>query len=100
MDFQIGFGSMPNHNCWLRSLKHEYPDPAYDDSLVQRPSDPGTGAFSYSMGRQFVAVRDLQAGEELFINYGAILQTRRWGESWMASIHSDGGRLRSSGSDL
>ena len=86
MDFQIGFGSMPNHNCWLRSLKHKYPDPAYDDSLVQRPSDPGTGAFSYSMGRQFIAVRDLQAGEELFINYGYCRRGEGESHGWPAFI--------------
>lgn len=70
MDLQVGFGSLPNHHCILNSLSHRYPIPDYDDSLVKRGDDPGTGAFSYSMGREFFAQKALKAGDEIFLNYG------------------------------
>ena len=52
MDFQITFGSLPNHHCVLASVDHTWPNPPYDDTLVSR-NDPGAGAFSYHMGRMF-----------------------------------------------
>jgi hypothetical protein len=79
VDFQPGFGSLPNHHCLLASLGEaptsEYPP--YSDALLYLDDDttttymrrhgesPGTGAFSYSLGRDFYAKRDLQAGEEI-----------------------------------
>lgn len=71
VDFQIGFGFLPNHHCLLDSLHPEYPlsDP-YEDSLATRFESPGSGAFSYSKGRAFTSTRDVEAGEELFMNYG------------------------------
>jgi hypothetical protein len=47
LDYQIGFGSLPNHHCLLQSLDHRYPLIPYDDSLVD--GDPGAGAFSYNV---------------------------------------------------
>lgn len=82
MDFQVGFGSLPNHNCILRSLSHRYPEPGYDDSLVVRGQDPGTGAFSYSMGRDFYARKALTAGDEIFLNYGYCSRGERYGHDW------------------
>jgi hypothetical protein len=70
VDYQTGFGSLPNHHCLLDSLTTQYPDPAYDDTLVNRFKDPGAGAFSYNMGREFIVTRDVVAGDELFLNYG------------------------------
>lgn len=62
---------MPNHHCLLKSLKHRYPEKApYQDSLVNRYHDPGAGAFSYSRGREFTVLRDVDAGDELFLSYG------------------------------
>ena len=61
---------MPNHHCILNSLSHRYYKPDYDDSLVSRGKDPGTGAFSHSMGRDFYAAKELKAGDEIFLNYG------------------------------
>jgi hypothetical protein len=58
-------------HCMLDSLHSQYPKPPYDDSLVSRSQgDPGVGAFSYSMGREFAVTREMKAGEELFLNYG------------------------------
>lgn len=50
IDFQITFGSLPNHHCILSTVDYDWPSPAYDDSLVAR-TEPGAGAFSYHMGR-------------------------------------------------
>lgn len=68
MDYQFGFGSMPNHHCILNALSHRYPEPAYHDSMVPR-GDAGIGAFSYSMGRDFYVTKALKAGDEIFLNY-------------------------------
>ncbi len=42
----------------------------YDDTILNRFENPGAGAISYHMGRNFQATRDIQAGEELFDDYG------------------------------
>jgi hypothetical protein len=42
----------------------------YDDTILNRFSDPGAGAFSYYEGQKFLATREIRAGEELFTNYG------------------------------
>lgn len=70
MEFQITTGALPNHHCLLHSLSYRFPDPAYDDSLVDHGASPGTGAFSYNRGRDAFVNRDVKAGEELFLNYG------------------------------
>jgi hypothetical protein len=70
MDFQITTGALPNHHCLLHAIAFRFPDPAYDDSLVDHRTSPGTGAFSYNRGRDFYVKRKVQAGEELFLNYG------------------------------
>ena len=38
----------------------------YDDTILNRFKDPGSGAISYHSGRNFEASRDIEAGEELF----------------------------------
>jgi len=53
IDFQITFGSLPNHHCILESLDVAWPRPFYDDSLVAS-HEPGAGAFSYHLGRNFL----------------------------------------------
>ncbi|KAL7564582.1 hypothetical protein ACA910_017928 [Epithemia clementina (nom. ined.)] len=71
VDFQIGFGYLPNHHCELSSLNPGYPqDTPYEDSLANRFESPGAGAFSYNIGREFSSTRDVKAGEELFMSYG------------------------------
>ena len=82
MDYQFGFGSMPNHHCILDSLSFRYPQIAYDDSIVDRTKDPGTGAFSESMGRDFFPNKDLKAGDEIFLNYGYCERKKRRGHDW------------------
>lgn len=53
IDFQICFGSLPNHHCVLDAVDHEWPDPPYDDTMIE--DGPGLGAFSYYRGRNFFA---------------------------------------------
>ena len=68
VDFQITFGSLPNHHCLLGSIELRYPQ--YNDTLLDRFTSPGAGAISYAPGRDFFVDRDVVAGEELFLNYG------------------------------
>ncbi len=71
VDFQPGFGSLPNHHCLLQSLGQAPSEIApYNDGLLATDHDnsrtsPGLGAFSYHAGRDFYAKRDLKAGEEI-----------------------------------
>lgn len=69
-EFQITIGALPNHNCVLDAIAARFPEPAYDDSQTDHRASPGTGAYSYNRGRDFFVERDVQAGEELFLNYG------------------------------
>lgn len=70
LDYQIGFGCLPNHHCVLSTLDIMYPDPPYADGLVNRFQDPSAGAFSYHRGREFVVDQKLASGHEIFLNYG------------------------------
>ena len=70
MEFQITTGALPNHHCLLHSISYRFPDPAFDDSLVERGASPGTGAFSYNRVRVFFVSCHVEAGKELFLNYG------------------------------
>ena len=77
---------MPNHHCILNSLSHRYYKPDFDDSLVSRGKDPGAGAFSHSMGRDFYAMKELKAGDEIFLNYGYCKQEQRNNDDWTSFI--------------
>eukprot|EP00531_Pseudo-nitzschia_arenysensis_P009432 CAMPEP_0116142152 /NCGR_PEP_ID=MMETSP0329-20121206/14755_1 /TAXON_ID=697910 /ORGANISM="Pseudo-nitzschia arenysensis, Strain B593" /LENGTH=762 /DNA_ID=CAMNT_0003637367 /DNA_START=124 /DNA_END=2409 /DNA_ORIENTATION=- len=68
-DFQPGFGALPNHHCILQSLSFRMAEEPVVDGLVGYES-PGRGAFSYTLGRDFYATRNLAPGEEIFLNYG------------------------------
>jgi hypothetical protein len=94
VDFQPGFGSLPNHHCLLASLGQAPTSEhaPYSDALLylddnsttlamrSHGESPGTGAFSYSLGRDFYATRNLQAGEEIvsWINSEQGLQQWSW----------------------
>jgi hypothetical protein len=68
-DFQILFGALPNFHPYLINLENETPKYVYDDTLANRTTDPGAGAFSYHLGKDFLAGTDVHAGSELFLNY-------------------------------
>lgn len=70
VDYQIGFGCLPNHHCVLDYLSTKYPDPPYIDGMSNRFEKPNAGAFSYNRGREFIVSNNLTAGSEIFLNYG------------------------------
>ena len=63
-DYQPGFGALPNHHCILQSLSFRNAAEPVLDNLVAYES-PGRGAFSYTLGRDFFATRNLSPGEEI-----------------------------------
>ena len=67
MDFQLGFGCLPNHHCVLEELTTTYPTAPYDDALANRFRDPSAGSFSYNRGREFRVKHRMEAGSELFL---------------------------------
>ena len=64
-------GSLPNSHPCLDNFDAGNPATVpYDDSLLDRESDPGAGAYTYYMGRHSIAhKRDISAGEEMFLEY-------------------------------
>ena len=90
MDYQITFSSLPNHHCVLSAIDLRYPLAAlYQDNLLDRYTSPGAGAVSYAAGRDFFVSRAVQAGEELFLNYGYCQRNNDENteeESWKANI--------------
>lgn len=68
IDFQPTFGCLPNHHCRWSNLYHSYPDVPYQDSF--NTITTGRGAFSYHMGRDFRTGREMEAGSEIFLDYG------------------------------
>ena len=61
-------GSFSNFHTYLTNIA-----PAalrYKDDILDRNKDPGAGAFSYFIERNFTATRVIAAGEEIFVDYG------------------------------
>ena len=70
VEYQITMGALPNTHPFLNNFDVGYPSfVPYNDSLMDRSVDPGAGAFSYHMGRSTIAMRDMEAGEEIFLDY-------------------------------
>jgi len=63
-------GSLANYHPMLRNVISNVGSSDYDDSLMDRNTDVGAGAFSYHRSRNDTATRDISAGEELFHDYG------------------------------
>lgn len=87
-DLKMTFGELPNHHCVLQSLFVRNPEKGYNDKLVNRTIDPGVGAFSYHIGREIFVKRDVQAGEEIFLNYGHCNGWREGSPDWTKNILS------------
>ena len=64
----VTLGSLPNSHLYLRNIQVN--DMKYDDTVADRLKDPEAGAFSYYETFSFGATRDIEAGEEVFANYG------------------------------
>ncbi len=69
VDLQLGLGCFPNSHSLLHNLGFQYDDILWTSGGDRRRTS-GAGAYSYHRGRAFVAIRDIQEGEELFLNYG------------------------------
>lgn len=74
-DYQLTFGTFPNHHCVLDNLDYRYPDIPYNDEVIPEHS-PGRGATSYHMGRDFYSELDIPAGSEIYLNYGQCSQEK------------------------
>lgn len=70
IDLQLGLGAFPNSHSFLYNLAFQISSSPYDDEGHDTSKHPGSGAFSYHKGRTFTASRDINAGEELFLDYG------------------------------
>lgn len=89
LDLKMSFGQLPNHHCILHSLDLRNPRKGYNDALVNRTIDPGAGSFSYHIGREFSVHRDVQAGEELFLNYGHCEEWKEGDLEWAKYVLID-----------
>ena len=72
----VTLGSMANYHSYLKSIR-PYGITDYDDGILNRHKDPGAGAFSYHKAHDFVATRDIAAGEEVYADYGSDWFTQR-----------------------
>lgn len=81
-DLLVGLGSYPNHHCILGSLNYRYADTPYDDAMVDRFQDPGTGAFTYNNGKKPHVYRNVTAGHEIFLDYGYCSRDNDHGVEW------------------
>lgn len=65
----VTFGSLCNYHTYLKNVKPLTSE--YDDSITSRGSgSPGMGAYSYQSGYLFHSNRLIEAGEEIFCDYG------------------------------
>jgi hypothetical protein len=69
-DFGVTFASLPNYHTYLMNFVAHPDDPPYDDTFVTTTGNPGRGAFSYHNGRSGVATKNIDAGDEIFLDYG------------------------------
>ena len=68
-EFVVTFGTSCNYHTYLHNIVPT--EAEYDDTMTPRSSgSPGIGAYSYYGGALFYASRDIEAGEEVFANYG------------------------------
>jgi len=64
----VNFGTLANYHSYLENVEHWAGD--YRDDMLNRLEDPGAGAFSYYEGHSFVATKVINAGDEIFADYG------------------------------
>ena len=81
MEIMFTFGSLCNFHTYLKNVKPDSQE--YVDNLTPRNSgSPGMGAYSYQPGFIFKTTRGLDAGEEIFCDYGSEwLDTREFGDN-------------------
>lgn len=64
----MNLGTSANYHTFLTNVDHFYLN--YDDAMVDRYHDSTAGSFTYYNGHQFYASKNIEAGEELFVDYG------------------------------
>ncbi|OEU10497.1 hypothetical protein FRACYDRAFT_246993 [Fragilariopsis cylindrus CCMP1102] len=91
-DYQITFGALPNFHPYKSNLDFKQPSIVYDDYTYLKKSsasnnnttttknsntttssndnNPLKGSFSYYKGKQFIVNSNVNAGEEILLNYG------------------------------
>jgi hypothetical protein len=70
-----GFGSAAN--SFLPIVNIEEGNPDNNGAGLHRSVDPGAGAFAYYHNRKSTAKKDIEAGEELYVDYGSSWFTGR-----------------------
>lgn len=64
----MNLGTSSNYHTYLTNIDHFYLK--YNDAMVDRYNDSTAGSFTYYDGHQFYASKNIEAGEELFVDYG------------------------------
>ncbi len=68
-EYVVNFGTSCNFHTYLKNVHPA--EVNYDDTITPRnQGSPGIGAYSYHGGVKFIATRDIEAGEEIFADYG------------------------------
>jgi hypothetical protein len=80
------FGALPNYHPFLKNFDIYMDDIPYDDSLIGTTANPGAGAFSYHGGRKIVANTDIEAGDELFLDYGLDYRNDDYEGHWFEHV--------------
>ena len=80
------FGALPNYHPFLKNFDIYMDDVQYDDSLIETTANPGAGAFSYHGGRRIVANTDIEAGDELFLDYGLDYRNDDYQGHWFEHV--------------
>lgn len=65
-----GIGAMPNCHFRLSNVRESFTH--YDTAGLHRSKHPGAGAFSGFHGREAIALKDISAGSEIFVDYGEV----------------------------
>lgn len=64
----VNLGTCANYHTYLTNVDHFPLD--YNDAIVDRFKDSTAGSFTYFDGHQFSANKNINAGEEIFADYG------------------------------
>lgn len=90
-----GFGSLANGVAKEPNLSHNIP--SADDAGLKRGKSPGAGAISHHHNYTWTVEKDLDAGDELFVEYGEGWITERGFEATVSPSKFDVRHLREVG---